>query len=227
MASQPPFIPASDAGFASWSANFEAIMAVDFAAYGLTSGQATAYTASDTAWQSAYATAVNPATRTKPAVAAKDSQRVATEALARQYAAIIRANPAVTDMMRLDAGLNLPTLAPTPVPAPVTSPIISIRNLVPNAANLDYRDSENPDPKAKPEGVVSAEIVAAIGVAPAVSPTAGSTVALQTRTPFQLGFSPDDSGSVVTLFSRWVTRSGPGGSAQKGPWAMPVSFTLP
>jgi hypothetical protein len=226
MAAQPPYLPAPDAGFATRLQNFATLLAASPTTYGLTSGDATIVTGLNTTFQAAYTAAIDPMTRTPVTVAAKNSARAAAEATARQYAVQISRNPGVTNSDKTAIGVSLPASPPTPVPAPTTNPTVDLVQATSLQHVLSIRDVTTPTSKAKPPGVIGAEIWTAVGVAPAVSPTTATLRQTSTKTPTRVSFDSADRGKICTYFIRWNTRGGPGGVAQVGPWSPPTSFVI-
>jgi hypothetical protein len=217
-----PYIPASDAGFDAWLINFDAIVAVDFADYGISAPQAAALTSATGDWTTAYAAATNPATRTPVTVADKDAARAAAESLARTLAQIIKSfDPPVDPGVLTSLGLTVDSFPPTPVPEPTTFPVLDILQATPQQHKLQYRDSLTPETKAKPYGVISMELWVAIGTAPAPDPSTAVFIATQTKSPFFVTHDPADAGKVATYVARWLTRTG-----KLGPWSSGVSMTI-
>lgn len=222
----PSYIPAPDAGFESWLLNFTSELTATPTVYGLVAGDAVICAAEYTAWNAAYLTATTPATRTKPAIAAKDAARAHAESVVRPYAQRIKVNPAVTNLSRAAIGVTINAFPPTPIPAPITSPALMLVGAQPNNATLQYRDSATPTSKAKPYGVKQCSICTTIGIAPAVDPDAARYVGGFTKSPVQLGFDSADRGKYCTVFARWENGSGPGGVGAFGPWGAPISFII-
>lgn len=223
---QTPYLPTRDADFDAWFANFSALITAVPATYGLVAGDATIIAASFTAWHAAYLLATNPTTRTSPNIAAKDAQRILSESVIRPYATGISRNPAVTNDDKTAVGVNLPNTARTPVPPPVTVPAISLVGSIHFLMTLAYRDTSTPTTKAKPPGATGMELWMALGTTPAADPSTAKPFGVVTKSPTQIGFTSPDVGKVATFFGRWITRSGPGGQAQVGPWSAPLSVVV-
>lgn len=223
---QNSYIPSSKADFALWLANFAALIAGTPAAYGLVVGDGTAISAVNTAYQTAYTAATTPETRTSATIAEENAQRASATATVRPYAVTVSRNPAVSNELKTGLGVNLPNSARTPVPAPTTQPVLSHVQSNHLTATLDYRDATTPTSKAKPFGAIALELRREIGTAPAVDPDSAATLALLTKSPTDITFAAGDMGKVVTLWSRWVTRSGPAGVSQSGPWSAALSFGI-
>lgn len=216
------YIPSSDAGFNSWITNFAALLTADPTAVGETAGTAAVVQADADAWAAAYALASDPSTRTTPTVAAKDNARVAAQNTARPVAMRINANSAVTDQQRADYGLTVRKTVPTPIPAPTSYPILGLRSATPGIQTLQYQDSDLGTGKAKPFGVTGVEIFRSVGTVAATDPAQATYYGTVTKSPFKSAFNAEDKGKVCTYFARYVTRSGPQGIAQTGPWSAPL-----
>lgn len=215
------YIPATDAGLAAWSANFEGIVDGDYAALGLTMGQAAAVTAADTAYQAAYTAAIDPSTRTPVTIAAKDAARAALLGTVRPVAIQVRNNPAVSDATKVSLGLTVPTVTPTPVPAPTTVPTLAVLQGTPGIHKIESRDDSTPTSKAKPPGSLQLQLWVAYGVAPAPDPTTAEFEGVYTKSPFSVSLPVAQAGKVATYFGRWVTRRG-----LVGPWSGGASMTV-
>jgi hypothetical protein len=225
LAMASPYIPARDSLFSSWLLNFATLIAASPTDYGLIAGDATAITAQNTAFQAAYLLATDPGTRTSVTVAAKDTARSNAEGVVRPYAMRIRNNTTVSDGLKVGLGLTIPSTTPTPVPPPIVAPELGILSAIVGTTRLTYKEPGAAG-KAKPYGSIGVEYSRAIGTVPAVDPAQGSIWGTATKSPFQMAHDPADAGKVCTLFGRFVTRSGPGGIAQSGPWSAPLTFNL-
>lgn len=216
-----PYIPPKDVDFLAWLDNFDDLVAVNFAAYGLTAPEAASITNVRTDYDSAFAAATNPVTRTPVTVAAKDTAKAIALATVRPLAQKIRDNSAVTDEQRVELGLTVPDTSPTPVPAPVTFPLLDILRATPGQHWLQYRDSDTPTTKAKPEGADGMELWLVVGDLPVVDVEGAQYVGSVTKCPVAVTLEVGDNGKIATYFGRWVTRRG-----LAGPWSSPVSMTI-
>lgn len=223
---QAPYIPATDAGFDSWFANFSGLITATPTDYGLVSGDATAISDQFDDWHAAYLAATTPETRTSPTIAEKDSQRIISEQTVRPYATTISRNPSVSNELKTGVGVNLPNTARTPVPPPTTQPSMSLVAAVHNLQTLAYRDSSTPTTKAKPPGAIGMELWRTIATTAATDPSTAALVGIATKSPISVGTMSGDAGKTATYFGRWTTRSGPGGVAQTGPWSAPLAVVI-
>ena len=220
------YLPQADSSFNSWFQNFKTLINAAPTDYGLVAGDATAINGQWTSWNAAYQVTLVPATRTSPAIAAKDVARANAESIIRPYAMQIRNNSAVSDSLKVGLGLTIVPTSGTPVPPPTTFPNASLRLATPLVSTLTYQDSDATSGKAKPYGCVGVELVATVGTSPAVDPDVALPKAIVTKSPCRLRWEPSQVGKVATIWGRYLTRSGPGGEVQRGPWSAPTSFTI-
>jgi hypothetical protein len=217
-----PYIPPKEADLANWSQNFADLIEASPATYDLSAADAAAITAANDTWQDAYANAINPATRTTPAVAAKNSAKLAFINLARTYAVQIAANPGVSNTDKLNLGLNLPNHTPSPVPAPTSFPELMFVGATPLLHTLRFTDSMQPTGKGKkPFGAIAAQVFRLVATAPGSDPSAAPLLGTFTKNPFASTFNSGDVGQVATYWARYVTRTG-----LVGPWSPALSATV-
>lgn len=223
---QTPYIPSQDAAYDAWLANFSTLITAAPATYGLTAPNAVTIAAAQASWNAAYILATTPATRTTPAIADKDAERLLSEQVARPFATDISRNPAVTNLDKTAVGVNLPNTARTPVPPPLTIPGLSLVAAVHFVHTLAFRDTATPTTKAKPFGAIGMELWRTLAVGPSVDPATATQVGVLTKSPNAIGYTAPDVGKTATYWGRWVTRSGPGGQAQAGPFSAPLSVLV-
>lgn len=221
MPAAAPYIPAPDAAFQTWLVNFDSIVAVDFASLGVSAPEAAAITAATSAYTAALTAATDPGTRTPVTVQAKNTAKFDALDLVRPIAQRIAINPSIDDEVKVDLGLNPRGTVPTPVAAPTTYPVIDLLGSTPGQIRFQYRDSETPDTKAKPYGVIHVEMWVAIGVSPVIVPDTANYFGPYTKSPSFLNFDSGDVGKMATIFGRWVNANG-----LRGPWSAPVSQTI-
>lgn len=214
-----PYIPSKDADFSNWLANFATLIAAHPTTYGLVSGDATAISAQNTTFQAAYTLATDPTTRTSVTVAAKDAARATAESVIRPYAVQVSLNSGVSNDDKTAVGVTVKKTVPTPVPPPTTVPVLALIASTHLVHQLSYRDTSTPTSKSKPPGVISMQLVRSLGTAPAVDPDAATFYDLWTKSPNNSLFQSGDVMKLCTYWGRWVTRGGPGGSSQYGPWS--------
>jgi hypothetical protein len=220
-----PYIPNKDADYDNWLANFSTLISADPTDYGLVAGDATAIAAVNTSWHAAYLAATNPSTRTSATIATKDGERATSEATVRPYAIRIRDNDSVSEALKVGLGLTIPKFPPTPIPAPVKAPVLSIVAAIPFEQTLGYKTVGEVG-KSKPFGATGMELWRSVGTVAAVDPEQCRYYGTFGKSPLKSSFDAADVGKIVTYFGRFVTRSGPAGKAQAGPWSAALSLTI-
>lgn len=215
------YIPLRDEDLRAWANNFSTLITATPAAFGLTAPQAAAYAALYATYNTSLTTATNPATRTKPTVAAKDSARASLELTSRDFANIVQAFPTITPEQLAALGLTVRTTTRTPVPAPTTAPILGLQNLGVLSADLRFSDETTPDLRAKPFGVWTCEVWVKFGSVPPVSVADCQFLVDASRNPSRLAWPPSQAGETAWLLGRWKTRRG-----LVGPPSATISTTI-
>lgn len=219
------YIPTKDADFNNWSANFSTLATANPATYGLTAPIALIIAGLVATWAGAYQAATDPSTRTSATIAAKDQARAELTSRIRPYAVAVSMDPAVAPQAKVAIGVTLRGGPPTPVPAPTDAPSLAVNKGIPQNTQLSYSYA-GAQGKAKPAGTIGVEIYRAVGAVHVIDPTQATYVGTVTKSPFTLSHEAGDSGKKATFFARFITRSGPGGIAQAGPWSAPLQIAL-
>ena len=216
----PSLFPSSDAKLLEWSTVFNAGLAANFAALGMTSAQATSYTAVHTAFATALAAATTPATRTSITIAQKELAKTNLKHLGGGYAMMINGNPSVTNAQREALGLK-PRLMPTPIPPPGTSPVIEIRGVTGWKVSIKLK-SANGSHRGRPPLCSQAVVFSYTGATPPADITKwvyqGQTSKLVVDVQFSSTLA---SGTTVWLSAQWLNAKG-----ESGPATFPVSTVL-
>lgn len=214
------FLPVSDSGLLAWTINFNALIDAAPTVYGLTVEQAAEYTTLSNAYAVAYQTAVDPGTRTKGKVAAKNTARAALKDRARLLAKVIEGQPTVTDEQKIDLGLNV-RKAQSPIPVPDSAPDIDIVSVSGRRVKIRLHNADNTK-RGKPAGVAGASVFSFIGEVPPSDTAAWKFEGNTTRTVVDVDIDPAaQPGAKVWLTSFWFNPR-----AQSGPAANPVTTNV-
>jgi hypothetical protein len=216
------YIPSKDADLVTWSSNFAAVITAAPTSYGLSSGQASAYTTLDTAFATAYEAAINPGTRTPVTVATKDSARNALVANARSLAKIAQGYSGITPELLADAGLTVRDPVPSPIPPPTSMPIISLLTASSLNITLRFKDSVLSNPRSRPDGATSMQLFWTDALTPGADVATYKFAGNATRVPFAVPFESAQAGKVITFRGRWVNAKG-----QYGPTSDALAATCP
>lgn len=215
------FLPSTDAALLAWSRNFSLRISATPTAYGLTAAQATSYAAANTAYANAYDAAVDPITRTRGKIAAKDDARKAVEAAARMLARYVQADPNVTNEQKIDLGLTVRKSDLTPVPPPAMSPDIDFVSVTGRTVRIRLHEASAAR-RGKPAGVKGATVFSHVGQAPPGDISAWKFEANTSKTILDVAF-PDTApaGSLVWLTAFWFNTK-----SESGPACAPVSTNI-
>ena len=109
MASSQDFIPKNDAEFLAWSTNFFAVLNANLAALGLVAADVTPSSTAQTNYSTTFTDQVAKQAAADAAVATKKTRRTAYEPLLRSLVRRIQAHPGMTDGLRAQLGVTVPT----------------------------------------------------------------------------------------------------------------------
>jgi len=215
------YIPRPDAQFDSWQINFVTYLAANLAGLGLVAGDITATTAAQTAWITNYAAHNAAQAVAIGARANKDGSRTAFEAAIRPLVKRLQASASVSDPERASLGITIPDPTQTAVVPPTTRPLASVDTAQRLRHSIGFLDEATPTSKAKPPGVIGAEIWVKVGGPPPVDPNELEFLALDTKTPYLAEYAGAQGNQIAHYMLRWVNSRG-----QKGPWSETVSATI-
>ncbi|MBX3395393.1 MAG: hypothetical protein KF841_08490 [Phycisphaerae bacterium] len=215
------YIPAADAEFQAWQTNFVNYANANLAALGLTAADMAPIDTAQTEWESAYPAHVTAVASAESARAAKDAARAGYVSLVRSLVRRLQASPQVNDAERAALGITIPDSNPSPIGPPATAPLGSIECSGRLRHKIDFVDESTPTRKAKPLGVLGAEIWGAISDTPPTDPSQFIFRGLSTRAPLVVTYPGSDGGRMAWYWLRWVNSRG-----EKGPWSNPVNATI-
>ena len=216
------YIPGGDAAFNAWLDNFITYATANEVALGLAVGDLTPVTTAKTAWNAAYTANISAQQTARSATQQKNTDRTAVVSLVRALVGQLQASASVDDTERAALGITVPDTEPTPTGPPTSSPIATVDCRQRLQHSIDFMDEATPTSKAKPPGVMGAEIWVKVDDPPPVDPdTDLRFLALDTRTPYLAQYSGADGGKRAHYMLRWVN-----GTGEKGPWSETVSVTI-
>ena len=216
------FIPSTDAGKLAWTANYSTLVSAGPIPLGLTAGIATLLASKQLAFSNSMAAAVDPSTRGKASVFAKDAARKDLIAYCRLTARTISGNMTVTNATRLALGLTVPASVIPPIPAPPTAPVLEVISVVGRTVKIKLHDSASGTKRGKPKGVAGASIFSFIGAAAPTDATAWKFEGNITTTNVTMLF-PD---SVASGAPVWFTAFWYNPRAMRGPGCAAVGTNI-
>jgi hypothetical protein len=217
------YIPAPDAEFDGWQANWVTFAVANAVALGLDPViDIPAIQLAQTAWDTDYDAHLTAQAAAQAARAAKDTERAAYVAMLRSFSQQIQKRTGTTDAQRGGLGITIPDTEPTPVPAPITAPVLNIvtaerlRHVVEASKTIDEGGGAG-----KPSGVRGVQLWRKIDDPAPVTEEDFEFVAEFTRTRMTLDYQMSQGGLTVYYQARWVSTRG-----ETGPWGELVSATL-
>jgi len=215
------YIPAPDGDFHIWQNNFVTYVNTHLADLGLVAGDVAPINTAQATWTTDY-----PAqTAAQAARQAKDDARASLEGVIRPLVRRLQASPDVDNAERAAMGITVPDQELSPKGGPPTSrPVVRVDTSQRLQHTIHLADESTPTSKARPDGVMSAEVwvkVAPAGDPPPADPKELTFLAVDTRTPYTTDFDGADAGKTAHYMLRWVSTTG-----EKGPWSETASATV-
>ena len=218
------YVPRADGAFDAWQANFEAYVYEHYGELGLSSEVREQVRAARLAWDGAYGDHTTAQQAAAAARQTKDDRRGDYDRLIREVARRIQAHELVTDAQRAALAITVRDTEPTAVPAPTTRPVVRVDFSKRLRHTLRYADEVTPTRRARPRGVIGAEVwvkVAAPGEPPPSGPGDLRFLLLSTRTPAITDFNGPEAGKTAHYMLRWLSTRG-----EAGPWSETASATI-
>lgn len=214
------YLPGPDADFQAWVANFITYATANTAALGLTPEDLTPVSTGQTAFNTAFAAHIAARAAAQAAKQSKDDARRTLTSDVRPLVRRLQASPDVTNAEREALGITV-AQQPGPIGPPTTAPVCTVECGARLQHTLRFVDEATPTRKAKPPGVLGAEIWAKIGDTPPEGEADLKFIAVDTSAPYVLNFNSEDGGKTAYYWLRWVSPTG-----QRGPWGEQSQATI-
>ena len=203
MPANPPNIPNRDVDLFNWAHNFAAVLTAAPTDYGLVSGDAVIVNAAVDPWETAYALATTPATRTPVSITDKDTAKATMLTVVRPYAIGIAGNPAVTNPDKVSIGVTVRVTTRTrigmgTIPATLALEAASVENLLIRTTNPD-----TPATKAQPYGSRGVQVECVVRNA-ADTADEFTSVTIASKALYQMPVAEEWRGRNYRIRSRWV-----------------------
>lgn len=220
----PDYIPASDSNFDAWQASFVSSAHDHMDSLGLSTSDLEPIDTHQAQWNAAFSQHLAARNSARGARETKDDARRDYEAAIRPLVRRLQANSEVSNAERAILGINIPS-DPTPAPVPNTRPVAMVVNSGQRLEHtITFSDERTPTRRAKPTGIVGAEVWVAVGIVGEGALPAMSQYGfrgLEGRARSKVHFEPADGGKMAHYILRWVNTRG-----EKGPWSAVVSATV-
>jgi len=215
------YIPRGDADFNAWQANFVTYANANLVDLGLAPLDLISIISAQAAWTPSLTDHVAAQANAQSARATKDGNRTVLETSIRALVRRLQASPSVSDAERQALGITVADSGATAAAIPATRPICRVDARQRLQHTIEFADEGTPTRKAKPAGVMGAEIWVLIGPTPPVDPSELTFLAVDTRTPYTTDFDGADGGKQAHYMLRWVNTRG-----ETGPWSETATATI-
>jgi hypothetical protein len=214
------YMPDKQADQVLWSQTFVNVVGAAAAAYGVSATLMTAFETINTTLQTAWTAAIEPSTRTKGVVAAKNDALKAMKAAAKNLVSIIQGTPTVTDQMKIDAGVKVRDTHRSPVPAPANAPIVKVKST--NGRTVTIELLQTASKRSKPAKVTGATVFTHTGPTAPIEKSQWEFFISTSKTTIEIPFGASETGDTV-----WITAFWHNSKDQSGPAAAPICVDLP
>jgi hypothetical protein len=216
------YIPRTEADFNTWVNVLIAYMVTNSGKFNFPPDALTKLQLLLATWNTKYATATTPKTRTKTTVQEKDQARKELESFVRQTVReYLTNNHLVTDADRNNMGLPIYKTTRTHIPASTGYPDYWVDSSIIRRLAINFRD-KNSKTKGKPAGMHGVEIRWAILDTPPATIEELLHSGFDTRTPFVINFDENQRGKAVYFCLGWENNTG-----EKGPWSEIIKAIIP
>lgn len=215
------YIPSREADLLGWAGNLFDRLDANPATYGLSAEQLAPYGIAYSAFVAAYAITSNPVTKTKPAVADKNTKKIEMVRQNRLLVSTLQGWPSMTDAKRDELDVPIRGNIPTPIGLPTEMPALRIADVNGRVLDLEVR-REDGETRRKTDGVRAAWLYSHIGDDPPALLTAWQFRGGSTKSNPQVVFEPDvQPGTKV-----WVTALWGSPADQPGPACAPLQTRI-
>ena len=215
------YIPAPDGDFNTFAQNFASYVTTNLLDLGLVAGDIAAMAAANGNWVVSFPANSTAQTAAQAARQTKDDARATLETAIRALVRQLQASPDVDDTERAAMGITVPDTTATAAVLPATRPLLIVDTSQRLRHIIAFVDEATPTKKAKPPGVMGAEIWVKIGDPAPSDPSELSFVAIDTRTPYTTDYVGADANKTAHYMARWTNTKG-----EKGPWSETASATV-
>jgi hypothetical protein len=218
------YMPRPDGDFSAWAVNYYTAVKDWWLAQGLKESDLLPLQQALNLWISAYPAHIAAQTAAEGARQAKDAARAALERQIRPITNFVQTYPATTNADRAEMGITVRDTSPTPAPAPTSRPLALIDSGQRLTHQLRLVDESTPTRRARPVGVLGAEVWVKLVDADQPAPTdpaALTFLTMTTKPSFRAEFKAGEGGKTAVYMARWVNTRG-----EKGPWSEITTATV-
>ena len=218
------YMPRPDGDFSAWAQHYYDAVEKWYSVQGFDPNDLTNLKKALETWLALYPAHVAAQQRAEGARQAKDAARAALEKEVRPVTNFVQGYPKTTNADRAEMGITVRDTSPTPAPAPTSRPLALVESGQRLTHQLRLVDESTPTRRARPAGVLGAEVWVKLVDAGAPAPTdpaALTFLTMTTKPSFRAEFKAGEGGKTAVYMARWVNTRG-----EKGPWSEITTATV-
>jgi len=218
------YMPRPDGDFAAWANHYYEAVKKFYDAQGFDPTDLKPLETALETWNKDYPAHVAAQQRAEGARQAKDAARAALEKEVRPVTNFVQGYPKTTNADRAEMGITVRDTSPTRALAPSSRPLALVESGQRLTHQLRLVDESTPTRRARPAGVLGAEVWVKLVDADSPAPTdpaALTFLTMTTRPSFRAEFKAGEGGKTAVYMARWVNTRG-----EKGPWSEVTTATV-
>jgi hypothetical protein len=218
------YMPRPDGDFSAWANHYYDAVEKWWSVNGFDDSELKPLKDALALWAAAYPAHVAAQQRAEGARQAKDAARAALEKQVRPVTNFVQGWPKTTNADRAEMGITVRDTSPTPAPAPSSRPLALVESGQRLTHQLRLVDESTPTRRARPAGVLGAEVWVKLVDADSPAPTdpaALTFLTMTTKPSFRAEFKAGEGGKTAVYMARWVNTRG-----EKGPWSEITTATV-
>lgn len=218
------YMPRPDGDFSAWANHYYEAVKKFYEEQGFDPDLLTPLQKALATWNAQYPAHVSAQQRAEAARQAKDAARAALEKEVRPVTNFVQGYPKTTNADRAEMGITVRDTSPSPAPAPSSRPLALVESGQRLTHQLRLVDESTPTRRARPAGVLGAEVWVKLVDADTPAPTdpaALTFLTMTTKPSFRAEFKAGEGGKTAVYMARWVNTRG-----EKGPWSEVTTATV-
>ncbi|MGD9691056.1 MAG: hypothetical protein AB7K52_15465 [Phycisphaerales bacterium] len=218
------YMPRPDGNFSAWANHYYEAVKKWWDANGFDPTDLKPLETALAEWNADYPAHIKAQAAAEGARQAKDAARAALEKEVRPVTNFVQGYPKTTNADRAEMGITVRDTSPSPAPAPSSRPLALVESGQRLTHQLRLVDESTPTRRARPAGVLGAEVWVKLVDADTPAPTdpaALTFLTMTTKPSFRADFKPGEGGKTAVYMARWVNTRG-----EKGPWSEVTTATV-
>jgi hypothetical protein len=218
------YMPRPDGNFSAWANHYYEAVKKFYEEQGFDPDLLTPLQKALAKWNAQYPAHVKAQAAAEGARAAKDAARAALEKEVRPVTNFVQGYPKTTNADRAEMGITVRDTSPSPAPTPTSRPLALVESGQRLTHQLRLVEESTPTRRARPAGVLGAEVWVKLVDADSPAPTdpaALTFLTMTTKPSFRAEFKAGEGGKTAVYMARWVNTRG-----EKGPWSEITTATV-